>query len=170
MKPAVDEIREILAVARDELLEGYAVSQEVSRKEALDSVSAIIGFTSANIRGNLLVSSPHDFLKRWVEQMTEGPAVDDQLHDWVGELSNQLLGRFKRKLLSRGVEIEMTPPSIVVGSNVRLRSPSRARRVEVELTRPGFDCALDLEVDDGFEIPEADSAAMPIGEGDLMLL
>ena len=47
------------------------------------------------------------------------------MRDWVGELTNQLVGRLKSKLLARGIEIALTTP--IVLSGVRLKPLPRGR-------------------------------------------
>jgi hypothetical protein len=51
-------------------------------------------------------------------------ATDAQIADWTGELSNQLLGRIKNKLLSHGAVLEMSTPTVFFGRELARKDTS----------------------------------------------
>lgn len=55
----------------------------------------------------------------------------NDLRDWVGEMTNQLLGRIKNKLLGHGLELLLSTPTVVYGCAVDI--PREGRRI-----RSGF--------------------------------
>jgi hypothetical protein len=46
----------------------------------------------------------------------EDPAKEALLHDWLGELSNLVIGRIKNKMLPFGVTLKLNPPSVTEAS------------------------------------------------------
>ena len=80
---------------------------------------SIIGFSSQNISGALLLALPNSLVERAL------PAPDASLADWSGELANHLLGRLKNPLLDYQVVIDMSLPVVISGDGLRL--PARTR-------------------------------------------
>src|SRR5688572_21257649 len=90
---------ELCADACRDLFSDYGVGlKKVGLMDAPVSTSfvvcAVIGFTGRGVRGTLLLATTDEPLGR---SSPLGPAVKPG--DWMGELSNQLLGRLKSKLL-----------------------------------------------------------------------
>lgn len=113
--------------------------------------SGAIGFIGADVRGScLLVGDPAPIVM-------SSPSGNPR--DWTGELTNQLVGRLKRKFLGFGLEVQLTIPVVLSGVHLQ---PSPKRKlsprlfgtdtgsvmvwVEVE-SEPGF--ALGDQVVDG---------------------
>jgi hypothetical protein len=104
--------------ACQELFAAYAVELEPIRQgwpgpdgdERL--ISGSIGFVGRHLRGSCLLAA------------TEGPIrascpESGAARDWVGELTNQFVGRLKTKLLGRGVEVFVTTPIILSGVRIQ---------------------------------------------------
>jgi CheY-specific phosphatase CheX len=88
-----------------------------------DGILAIIGFGGDQIRGSLLLSASRGILSTSCPiENTAGPAADETLQDWGGELANQLLGRLKSRLLAHQVTILLGTPTTVSGIDLRVRS------------------------------------------------
>ena len=81
-------------------------------RKAEVAFAAVIGFAGEDARGNLTLAVG--------EQVLSQTAPEAKENDWIGELSNQFLGRVKNKLLRYGMVIEVTPPLVVSGKSVRL--------------------------------------------------
>jgi len=117
-------------------------------------LSGVIGFAGTDLRGTLLLAMTSGLL----EDLSPSSA---SMRDWIAELSNQLLGRFKNQLLRFGTEIYATTPSVLRGE---LLTPLRPRGAlaghRFESTR-GTACVwLDTEIREGFSLgtPAADVA------------
>jgi CheY-specific phosphatase CheX len=80
-----------------------------------DDVGATIGFTGSVLRGALVMISTKRLIQKVLPPEIVPGASDTQVADWMGELTNQLLGRIKNKLLSYGVTLEMSTPTVIFG-------------------------------------------------------
>jgi CheY-specific phosphatase CheX len=103
-------IDEVIQLAAVELLRAYGVAAQptkVAVTPADFSCAAAVGFTGANMRGSLLIAVPSEISRRTC------PLPSHAYRAWVAELSNQLLGRIKSKLLSYGVELHVTIPVVI---------------------------------------------------------
>jgi hypothetical protein len=121
----------------------------------------IIGFTSKQVRGALVLATTSEPLER------TNPAASPSHRDWICELANQLLGRVKNQMLSRGVEIFPSTPIALRGEHL---SPVLQQRLVAELftAEGGVVCVwMDCEFSEGFELPEVsvcDAASASEGE------
>jgi hypothetical protein len=81
----------------------------LARAPALPELSATIAFSRAGAApGRLSLSTPSAVL-----DLTRGGAAVTQRMDWIRELTNQLLGRIKNRLLHFSVTIEFGTLSVV---------------------------------------------------------
>lgn len=124
----------------------------------------ILGFTSKHLRGALVLATTREPLDR------TNPAGNPSHRDWICELVNQLLGRVKNQMLTRGVEISPSTPIALRGEHL---SPVLQQRLVAELftAEGGVVCVwIDCEFDDGFELAEESiGEASPMSEGDTLL-
>lgn len=51
---------------------------------------------------------------------------DKQLQDWLGELSNNLAGRFKQKLVPYGCSLNMGIPTVIQGTELQIDLPVKS--------------------------------------------
>src|SRR5512138_690170 len=67
---------------------------------------SVIGFTGRDVRGTLVLALTEELsgLSNPIAGTSPGATERVIQRDWVGELSNQLLGQIKLELLRRGVE------------------------------------------------------------------
>lgn len=88
-----------------------------------ESALTFIGFTGPVIRGGLIVAAPLTMLRNLYPDVDpEWKPSDEDLRDWLGELTNQILGSIKNQLLAFDVTFLLgTPASLSVGA---LRSGS----------------------------------------------
>ena len=125
----------------------------------------VIGFTSKNMRGVLALATTREPLER------TNPAPRPSHRDWLCELVNQLLGRIKNQMLSRGIEIFQSTPVALRGEHL---SPVLEHRLIAELFAAEGGAVgvwMDCEFDDGFELPDVnvDEAPSAASEGELLL-
>jgi CheY-specific phosphatase CheX len=160
-------LEQLTAAACQELFARYgvAVQRASDSDEPLSPdflLCSVIGFSGRDVRGTLVLALTETLpgLSNPVAAGPGGPAVQDPTQrDWVGELSNQLLGRVKIELLRYGVEIYLNLPAVLRGRHLAplprtelkplkftLQGGAVAVWLEVE-TRPGFRIALDGAAD-----------------------
>ena len=70
----------------------------------------------------------------------------DQQFDAIGEICNMIAGNFKAKLPGIGEKCMLSVPTIVVGSNYRLRALSGKRRLEYRCLFEGAPLRVALEI------------------------
>lgn len=78
---------------------------------------SIVSFQSEHMLGSALMGCDDGFLEKTYPHFN--PADPDRkalLHDWLGELSNLVIGRLKNILLPYGVMIKVNPPSVTEAS------------------------------------------------------
>lgn len=93
--------------------------RETFKREVDIGVTGVIGFFSDEIRGNIALE-PHDAI-------IEATRPSKRSSDWLGELSNQLMGRIVNKMRQYGVRAEMNTPVILRGQQfvtMVFRSPN----------------------------------------------
>lgn len=170
-----DVIRESLAEATMEMFEEQAVApadpEETATALADSSSAAVIGFTSEDVRGSVVINidTPMAIATRPAEL---GPiAADDTraIQDWAGELSNQLLGRAKNKVVKYGELLAMSTPMALSARDLEW-SPASATHI----FRSFYSCpagrmmvliAMTINEDRTLELVETDDCA---SEGDLV--
>jgi hypothetical protein len=133
------------------------------------TIGSIIGFSGKHVRGTLVLALTDDLptLSNPMGALLVG-AERARLkeRDWVGELSNQLLGHVKVRLLRRGVEIYAHLPAVLRGRH--LAPLPRVELKPLRFATLGGVIAVWLEVDlgPGFEMkPEDDDAERPLDSG-----
>ena len=156
---------QVTAAACEELFRRYGVPVQRSG-DGEEPVSpdfllcSVIGFTGRDLRGTLVLAVTDELsgLSNPVGSASANPVTQ---RDWVGELSNQLLGRIKLELLRRGVEMYLNLPAVLRGQHLAplprmelrpikftLAKGAAAVWIEVE-TRPGFKIEADAQGDQG---------------------
>ena len=150
-------LEQVTAAACQDLFARYGV--EVTKAAEDDAplspdflLCSVIGFSGKDIRGTMVLALTEGLpgLSNPVAGSLRDGAGDPTERDWVGELSNQLLGRVKIELLRSGVEIYLNLPAVLRGKHLAplprtelkplkftLRGGAVAVWMEVE-TRPGF--------------------------------
>jgi hypothetical protein len=79
---------------------------------------AVIGFAGSQMRGSLVMGATRQALR--LSHPLAGRADDDSLRDWGGELSNQLIGRIKIRLLAHEIVIQLGTPTTMSGHELTL--------------------------------------------------
>lgn len=146
-------IEEMTADSCVELFDAYDVPLTTAENSlwALSNeplFSGVIGFVSAEVRGTCLLACERGPLEK-------SCPPGGQIRDWTGELSNQLLGRLKTKLLGHDVEIGLSTPIVVQG--IRLQPlPRQAIEPAVYKSPAGMVLVwVEVEIATGFVLPPA---------------
>jgi hypothetical protein len=113
------------------------------------SLHGLIGFSGKSIRGNLVLASSAEPLER------SNPARTVAVRDWMGELTNQLLGRIKNQLLLYKVELKVSTPLILRESHM---ADLAARKVPSAALRGGsaglVRVWMDVTLSPGFQMSD----------------
>jgi len=95
-----------------------------------EALAAVIGYSSPEMKGSVTVISTKSLLRKSHPNLQmEMPVGEQDLEDWIGEISNQLLGRMKNKLLKFGTTLAMATPSILMGRSLISRQPKDGSRL-----------------------------------------
>ena len=100
----------------------------IVRDSSLDQESALIGFigvTADYLRASLVTRYSPAVLRKTFPAKDQ-KVSDQDLRNWVGELSNLLSYRFKTKLLSYGCKLIVGVPTVVQGCDMEIDLPQRS--------------------------------------------
>lgn len=124
-------------------------------------ICSVIGFTGRHVRGSLVVATTERFLERSHASL-EAP----QPRDWIGEISNQLLGRIKRHLLARGVEIYLNLPAVLRGEHLAPLPRQKLKPMRFRSPHGEIGVWIEVEAGNGFGLAAdgASDAGPPSGE------
>jgi CheY-specific phosphatase CheX len=107
----VDQLGEAACL---DLFSAYGVELvpcDLERPTAHDlSLTGIIGFTGQGVSGTCVLGATATVM----QSMPGG----GQPRDWIAELSNQLAGRLKGKLIADGVTVYITTPVVLRGTRI----------------------------------------------------
>ena len=160
-----NQVAEMAKSACAELFGAYGVklSAEPGPWATTDTrlYSGVMGFVGSNIRGTcLLVGEP--------APLEATCPKEGRLRDWVGELANQLVGRLKLKLLSRGVAVTLTTPVVFTG--VRVEPLPRSTLLPHVFSSPHGGVLVWLEVESAAGLALGSERPNQAGaEGDILL-
>lgn len=130
-------------------------SQEVA-------LCGIIGFTGDDLKGSLMLACSREPL----ELARDGGDVT--MRDWLAELTNQLLGRVKNRLLAFGTVIHCSTPVVLGGERI---APIASQPLGHLFTADGGVVSVwfDTVVRPDFTLsPRADAVELP-SEGDALM-
>ena len=176
------EINELVVQCTAALFESCNVQLQylgVASKQdpPFDTTLAVIGYAGEQMRGSVLLSAPDPLLK--TTHPSGASATDDDLLDWAGELSNQLLGRIKNQLRGRGVIIQMSTPMILTGLHLRISSLRSAECIahkfalgeshKFALGDARVQVRFEAIVEPGVRLPSVPPEVPPAREGDVLI-
>lgn len=87
-----------------------------------ENVLVLIGLTG-KISGNVVITFSQETACKVTSAMMMGMPVteiDEMAKSAIGELCNMILGNTATIFSNRGVEIDITPPTILIGENMQL--------------------------------------------------
>ncbi len=102
------------------LMEEYGVTVEGltpgHHENSMDLV-ALIGFSGDHIHGTLAFAATSSLIS--ASNVLSANPSEAECRDWIGELSNQLLGRVKNRLVAHGPVLSMGTPMVVSGREMQ---------------------------------------------------
>ena len=158
-------VENLAAEACLSLFEAYGVKLSMLEPSAdvpgEHSLTGIIGFTGPGITGMCLLAASE-------EPLAASNPTSGSLRDWVAELSNQLAGRLKHKLLARSVEVYITTPIVLRAT--RIEPLPRRKLTPRAFHGNGGTVALWVEVETSFEFRVTGTVMeLPVREGEALL-
>jgi CheY-specific phosphatase CheX len=124
-------------------------------------LSGIIGFVGSRVRGSCLLASTEASIAA-----TCPPG--GRLRDWVGELTNQLMGRLKSKLVARELAIELSTPIVLSGVRIQPLPKARLEPTVLSATQGAVLVWLEIETAPGFVL-SAERDGLSGSEGDVLI-
>jgi CheY-specific phosphatase CheX len=123
---------------------------------------AIIGFSGEALRGMLALRVDRRLLERTFPVSDASCATDD----WLCELANLVLGRFKGELLRLGITVHLSTPMLVEGTDVSLDTSAVSVVVHELSTERGEDVhvVLDAIAESSAQISETNAATVTSGD------
>jgi Chemotaxis phosphatase CheX len=123
-------------------------------------LAGVIGFAGSEMRGTLLLAMTSGVL----EDLSPSGA---SMRDWIAELSNQLLGRLKNRLLRFGTEIYTATPSVMRGELLTPLPATGSLAGHCFESDRGTACVwLDVVIRDGFSLGEPAESEVAAAEGE----
>ncbi|MDP2315073.1 MAG: chemotaxis protein CheX [Pseudomonadota bacterium] len=108
----------------------------------------VIGFAGEALRGTLVIATCMPLVSAHCPPgRSSRVRLEDRARDWVGELSNLVLGRVKIALSRRGVTMGLSTPVAFTGQHVRLGAVHPARTRAWDFASPAGEVRAWLEVD-----------------------
>jgi hypothetical protein len=166
--PAAEALDGIVADACVQLFAGYGVTLEQRPPPPSPAqevvICGVMGFTGPTMRGTILLATNRDPLG------SASPVNDAAVRDWGAELTNQLLGRIKTKLLQHGVEIYLTLPVVLLGAHISPLPRGTCSVISFASPSGHVDVWFDADVADTFILaPVAVGTDDTLVEGDALL-
>lgn len=124
---------------------------------------AVIGFSSDKMKGTLVLATSREPLGR------TSPVQGGELREWVAELSNQLLGRVKRQLMDRGVELALSTPIVLRGERLHPMPAKEAAPLKF-VCEGGCVCVwMDAVLVPDLDLSQVQAGDESMGEGEALL-
>jgi len=100
-----------------------------------DSIAVIVGLTG-KIRGQVIISLSVETAKSVASIMMGGMMLvelNDMAKSAISELGNMIMGNTATILFSRGIGIEITPPSLLTGEKITISTGMKTICVPLDL-------------------------------------
>jgi len=133
---------------------------------------SVIGFTGRDVRGTLVLALTEELsgLSNPVAGGNPRAPLDRVIQrDWVGELSNQLLGQIKLELLRRGVEIYINLPAVLLGQHLAPLPRPQLKPLKFALGNGAAAVWIEIEARPDFKIEAPVAADQSPAPGDALL-
>ncbi len=146
-KETIDTVlKKTIATGINAIFQQYGIHfTESSENKKCYDIVAVIGF-SGDYKGAVGFAAEKPLVKA-----AFGETNTTLSDSWVGEVSNQLLGRLKNALLAYGIEIQIALPMVLNGVKIQVRSVNSAPFQSVHQSEAGDAC---IWVDSNWDIQQ----------------
>lgn len=162
---SLQRIDDFLSSSTQDLFVANGINIEPNTEKRADvenPLTATIGFTSANLRGLLVLTLDHGLAARSLPPgLRQGEPDDKIVADWTGELSNQLLGRLKNKFHGSGIDISLSTPIVFMGKEMRHFTNASPIHRMIFFSEGRILVELQANYDKDFEIAETSESLEP---------
>lgn len=125
----------------------YDEIKELRNPIELKELSVAIGMTGDYL-GYVYMSMDSAVSKNITSQMLGGMEIlkiDELVMSAIGELSNMIMGNSCAQISSEGYQVDITPPSVIIGPKLMISTELNIYRIPVSIDNVGsmhFDVAL----------------------------
>lgn len=153
----------------------YVEAPQVGNESMQVHFASVIGFSSPLFKGSLVAICEPAFLDKSHPNHQMGmPVGPEEIVDWSGEVSNQLLGRIKNILASNDVKFDMGTPTTVSGKTMQIAEPKDGILLKLRFVGEfgPMDVFLQAIIDKSLSLKEVDlekQAESTAVEGDSIL-
>jgi hypothetical protein len=163
-----DTVTQLAVEATEKLFDAYGLGLQSSQVGALPEhailMCGVIGFTGPQLRGTVILACNDAPL------IASNPVPGSELRDWIAELTNQLVGRIKNRLLTYGAEIYITTPVVLRGEHLAPVPRHKISPQSFVTAGKGVVCVwTEVEAADGFALVQSEDAEQGASEGDAMM-
>lgn len=112
-----------------------------------DMITIIVGITG-EMRGQVIISLQEDVACQIASHMMMGmpvPELNDMAKSAVSELANMILGNAATIFSTKGISVDITPPNLVMGSNLSF-SVSDSKTICVPLDNDDGTTLIELNI------------------------
>jgi hypothetical protein len=145
-----NKIQTLFAEASQDLLKGMNCAVSIVDDNLdieLDAPIALIDAGSAELEVQVGLELPLTVLALTYPVPNISIVDDESLEDWISELSNQLIGRLKSKLMKSGQEIMLGLPSSYFGTDITDLMTTEQSYYSVFYNVDGEVCAFHLGIE-----------------------
>ena len=113
------ELGDLVSKAVETFAKDYTLSfKSADGNEGSYRLAGVLGVASDKLNGTLFFSCNSDFLQR-THPTNKGDSLEsEELHDWLQEITNQVLGRVKNFLYEHGVKTELNHDLPIVAEDL----------------------------------------------------
>jgi len=122
-----------------------------------------IGFSGKQARGTLLCAASKEPLRKLCGNKNASE------RDWISEITNQLLGRIKSRLLRKGVEIVISPPIVLRGEHIAPLPRTQLLPLSFVMDGGAVFVWLDVEFDASVDLTSEEEQDIGLVEGQSLL-
>lgn len=112
----------------------------------LQDLVGMIGFAGPSAKGSIGIRTPRVVAVQTHPLRASGPIDEAASEDWMGELTNRLLGRVKNHCLSLGLELYIGVPRVVTGTAMDLPLAREGDSFTLHFDCDGMDIDIGLAV------------------------
>jgi len=180
VSPAIDNTEVLGTIVREvtpQLFQAYGTRLTPEAEGEADpgteqlELAGVLGFVGDKLHGTITLATSRDVMQGVIENV---PGVES-VEDWLAELTNQLLGRVKGRLLHCGAPVFSSTPVVVAGHELEVkmgRHTVNCRhqfKAEFRAESGTVQVWLGAEVERGFALNERAGGERGAEEGDLLL-
>jgi len=155
-------------------LSSLAIKIDGDRGDLIDVPIACIDAGSNDLELIICLQFPVSVLALTYPVQADITGVDEErLEDWISELSNQLVGRVKNKLLTHNCRVDLGLPTSYFGSDVSNLLSEHGETTSVYFDVDGETCAFHISIevfeDEMLFTLEEDEGSGSLDDGELEL-